>query len=474
MPSEPSDIHVFISSTSEDLKPYRAAARETIQNIRWIPVMMEDFGAIPQRTVHACQEELAKCQVVLLIQAWRRGWVPTPEQGGNGCDSMTALEIAYAKDPQHKIDVLAMLASDNWPGKYWENDDAAAHSWVKGFRNGLNLPAEFFDPEDISGPMPTFRNKVRKVLLAHKQRLLEQQARLRLTGGIDFFDSARNAIVKPRSVPFVGCGIYGDGPLGGPALIKALLKGEEPEPINGLAEAAEYREHYLGDRSDFLAELHDIVATQTEQASLPPVLEMLVQLRTTTLVVVATYDQLLEQSLREAGRKFAVVAHIHSVKNEKKNENDGAIMVFRDGAKPKMCLADKVELAPDELWVYRPLGSPLLHGALDPGIETVVITETDHAAFLARLENQKTGIPTIFSRPMQEKRFLFLGYGLDAWHYRLVTRLIHAIGSTPSPIAVRKLASHMEELAWKRLKADLAQSDPNEFATRVLAELQPA
>jgi hypothetical protein len=437
--------------------------------------MMEDFGAIPQRTVQACHEELAKCQVVLLIQAFRRGWVPTLEQGGNRLDSITALEIAYAKVPRRQLPVLAMLASDKWPGAQWENDEAG-RAWVKRFREGLNLPAQFFDPEDESGLMPTFRSKVRMVLLAHKERLLQQEASVRVAGGIDFFDSAREAMVKSRSVPFIGSGIYGNDPLGAPALIKALLSGAEPEPINSLATAAEYRERLLGDRSDFLAQLRDVIATQTTGTSPPPVLEMLLQLKATKLVVVATYDQILEQRLRDAGRKFAVVAHIlRSLKNEKKDENDGTIVVLRDSDKPKICLADKVELADDELVVYRPLGSPLLHDVLDPllGIDTVVITETDHATFLGRLENQKTGIPTAFFRPMQAKRLLFLGYGLNAWHYRLVMRLIHVVGSTRRPIAVRMPTSPMEELAWTRLGADVARSDPNDFARCVLAELQP-
>ena len=472
MSAEASDIRVFISSTSEDLKTYRAAARDITMNIGWRPVMMEDFGAIPETTVAACHEKLATCQVVLLIQAFRRGWVPTQEQGGNGRDSVTALEIAFAT--AHDMPVLVMFASPKWPGDQWENDDQAGRDWVQGFREGINLPAVFFDPEDRP-ELPIFRSKVRDVLLAHKERLIEQQARLGLVGGIDFFDSAREALVRSRSVPFIGSGVYGDGPLGGAAMIKALLKGEEPGPKNSLAEAAEYRERFLGERSDFLIELHEIVETHAAQTSLPEALETLVQLKSTTLVVVATYDQLLEKRLREVGRKFAVVAHIlRSAKREKKGEPDGTIVVFRDGAAPKICLADNVDLAPDELVIYRPLGSPLLHDLLDPllGIDTVVITETDHATFLGMLENQKTGIPTSLSRPMQIKRLLFLGYGLDAWHYRLVMRLIQMVGSTRRLIAVRTPSCRMEELAWTRLQTDVVSMDPNAFAHRIMSEPQ--
>ena len=62
-------LRVFVSSTSEDLKVHRAVARQVIANMRWHAVMMEDFGASATATVAACQAELAKCQLVLLIVA---------------------------------------------------------------------------------------------------------------------------------------------------------------------------------------------------------------------------------------------------------------------------------------------------------------------------------------------------------------------------------------------------------------------
>jgi SIR2-like domain len=410
---------------------------------------------------------------VLLIQAFRRGWVPAPDQGGNGVDSITRLEIVYAEDPRHQIPVLAMLASGQWPGELWENDDAG-RTWVKTFRDGLNRPAEFFDPEDPSGPMPGFRAKVRTVLLAHRERLLQQRSGGEGAGGVDFFDSAREAMVTGRGVPVIGAGIYGDDPPGACALIKALRGDTELESPHSLATVAEYRERYMDDRGSFLERLNDLVATQASQTQPPAVLEMLLRVKAPALVVVVTYDQMLEQCLRAGDRRFAVVAHVvHS----SEGENDGKIVVFRDGAKPTICLADEVKLASDEVVVYRPLGSPLLHDALDPdlAIDTVVITETDHLTFLGRLENQHTKIPTAFSRPLQTRPLVFLGYGLDVWHYRLAMQVFKVVGARRAPvIAVGKPASPMEELAWKRLGADLARSDPNDFARRTLKELQLA
>jgi Domain of unknown function (DUF4062)/SIR2-like domain len=472
---ESSPIRVFVSSTSEDLKPFRMVARDAILKVGCIPIMMEDFGAIPDATVLACHKKLSDCQVVLLIQAFRRGWVPTLDQGGNGTDSVTALELAYARDLHPPIPILAMLASETWPGNQWERDEAGRH-WVEKFRSGLNLPAEFFDHEDPSGVedrrLPGFRAKVLSVLQAHRERLLKQMT-VRQGGGLDFFDSARDALVKGRAIPFIGTGIYGDGPLSIPALTAALLRDTDPEPVCCLATVSEYRERFLGDRSCFLEEFGELITAQAVQTQLPNTLEMLLKVKPPALLVAATYDQMLEKQLRAAGRKFAVVTHILRSFN---CENDGKIVVFRDGTEPVISLADKVELGSDEMVIYRPLGSPLLHEALSPdlAIDTVVITETDHLTFLGRLENQHTKFPTAFSHPFQTRPLVFLGYGLNVWHYRLVMQVFQVVGvgTKHGPIiAVREPASAMEDLAWKRLNVDLVHGAPNDFAERVIRSL---
>lgn len=187
-------LRVFVSSTSEDLRAHRAVARQIIGNMRWEPVMMEDFGANPTATVTACQQELEKCQLVLLILAFRKGWVPSVEQGGDGIASITALELEHAR--KCKIPVLVMMANDDWPGRLWESADAA-RQWVTKFRNDLNQPAEFFGPEDTQGTeekrLPVFRELVRKVLLAHKERHLtaQQGTSTMQTGNFDYGTSAR-------------------------------------------------------------------------------------------------------------------------------------------------------------------------------------------------------------------------------------------------------------------------------------------
>jgi hypothetical protein len=69
-----STLKVFISSTSEDLEPHRLPAMDVIRDARWEPIGMEHFPADPRPTVQRCQEEIQKCGLVILLQAWRYGW----------------------------------------------------------------------------------------------------------------------------------------------------------------------------------------------------------------------------------------------------------------------------------------------------------------------------------------------------------------------------------------------------------------
>jgi hypothetical protein len=465
-------LKVFVSSTSEDLKNHRAVARLAVCDMQWTPFMMEHFGPVDAPTVQACYETLDRCDLVLLIIAFRRGWVPSVEQGGNGTDSITALELARAR--ARKIPVLPFLASENWPGGLWEKD-AVAREWVERFRGGLNQPAEFFEPEargasDADGH-PLFRAKVLSALSKFRERRLAAQSAARDEPTIDYFESARGALLSGRCIPFLGHAVYGDGPLSSAAILAAF--GEPACQEGSLVGAAECHEDYLPSRTQFLEILDAILEEQTRAASPPAVHDLLLRVKRPPVIVSCTCDLALERRLEAEGRPVIVVCH---VVRSWGGEQDGKILVFRGlaDAKPQITLADHVDLGPerDRYVVYKPLGSPALHRLLDPdaGIDTVVVTETDHLAFLGRLEVESTRVPTAFTRPFQQNPFLFLGYPMDVWNYRLVLQVFRSIGSSGHAVkslAIREPASRMEQIAWQRLGAVILPTDANAFARRI-------
>ena len=178
-------MKVFISSTSEDLRDYRKVVEQVVLDAQWQPLGMEHFPNDPRPIVQLCREEVAKCGLVILLQAFRRGWVPEPAKGGDGATSVTAWEIKAADE--RKIDVLAFLADDNWPGRLWERDAAALHC-VDAFRNGLNRNAKFFGWE--TGVPTQFRSLVRESLALHRDRI----------AGSGLLASVPASTVQPRRV----------------------------------------------------------------------------------------------------------------------------------------------------------------------------------------------------------------------------------------------------------------------------------
>ncbi len=165
--SQRTSIRVFVSSTLEDLREYRRAAQEVISDFGWDPKMSESFGAVPTLTVAFCQSCVADSDVVLLISAFRRGFVPKVSQGGDGSSSITALEIQEAN--RLGIPVLALLADKSWPGSLYE-EQSKARKWVQKFRAGIDRPAAFFSHEKANG-LPAFQQQVKKALLDHQERL---------------------------------------------------------------------------------------------------------------------------------------------------------------------------------------------------------------------------------------------------------------------------------------------------------------
>lgn len=160
---------IFLSSTTEDLKPYREAARDVVLDLGWHPVMMEHFGTDGGRgIVEACRERVARCDLLVAILGWRLGWVPESDAGGDGKRSITQIEIDTAKELSKPV--VFLLARDTWPGNLWESD-AKARQMVSSFRKKVDRLAVFIDWETVevggAETLPHFQAKVRQELLRH-------------------------------------------------------------------------------------------------------------------------------------------------------------------------------------------------------------------------------------------------------------------------------------------------------------------
>jgi hypothetical protein len=281
--------------------------------------------------------------------------------------------------------------------------------------------------------------------------------------------SVRRSMQEGNIIPFLGCDLD----------VAAFRTDRESldssqSPVMGdlsvLASAAEYSERTLQSRMLFLEELQNVLSEQQRSLQSCRASRFVADLEVhPPLIISASYGQALEERLRELDRKFIVVSHVIRSADEK---YDGKLLVAYPDGTVDMIWADELVLDVSDWIIYKPLGSPFLNGLPDAELEidTVVITESDYLTFLTRLKGQKTGVPNMFGRLFQKYPLLFIGFGLDAWHYRLVVSVLRSPHSPRTQAGIRAVripATSFETLCWQRLNADLIPLTIEQFAEKV-------
>lgn len=295
---------------------------------------------------------------------------------------------------------------------------------------------------------------------------------------VDFEGGVYEDLMNQACVPILGAAIHGSGPLSHFAIGRAMAERAGLSNVEevGVVTAAEYLDK-LWNRHGFLRALGEILEQQTPIAPETATHQLLGRLSTPLLVISATYDSVLEASWAEARLPHVIVTHVQSAAEGQVTDGVIAIRPLLDGPE-RVTLTDATTLLlrdQQERVIYKPLGAPFLNRLLEEAhpdyeIDTVVATESDYVAFVGRLQHQKTSVPAAFARVFRRRSFLFLGYPMDSWHYRLITRIIDFSRST-TVRAVRQPTSPIEELSWKRLPADLIPADPEAFSRAVLRRM---
>lgn len=105
-------VRVFLSSTSEDMQSHRERVAFAIQQMGESTIRMETFGAQPGAPLAACRSEVSSADVVVVMLAWRYGWVPSKAEGGDDYKSITRIEVEIAQDMG--LPVLAFLVDPKY------------------------------------------------------------------------------------------------------------------------------------------------------------------------------------------------------------------------------------------------------------------------------------------------------------------------------------------------------------------------
>ena len=161
---------VFISSTSEDLKPYRNAARDAAIGAGLVPIMMEYFVASGRPSLQECLRKVSEADVVVAIVAHRYGWVP-PDQAAGDSKSITWLECEQAEREGKLVLGFLIEPGADWPVQLKESYRLTAAIEDGTFTSGLaedvkrnvaklgefrtwlshNVRATFRNPDDLRG-----------------------------------------------------------------------------------------------------------------------------------------------------------------------------------------------------------------------------------------------------------------------------------------------------------------------------------
>lgn len=144
------DFRIFISSTSEDLRPYREAAFSAVQQLGGSPDDMHYWPADSQRPLDTCLERIKDCHAVILLVAHRYGDRPPGEER-----SFVELEYCAARDLGLPILAFFLDPKHPWPPDFIEYEHRAELDRFKDrVRKDLTCTI-FCSPEQLRADITT-------------------------------------------------------------------------------------------------------------------------------------------------------------------------------------------------------------------------------------------------------------------------------------------------------------------------------
>lgn len=211
----------------------------------------------------------------------------------------------------------------------------------------------------------------------------------------------------------------------------------------------------VGGRGALEQELHSIFDCDFPLTSLHT---FLAEIPSPLLIVTTNYDDLIERAFKAKGRSYDVVIHTTNPKF-----GDRVLWWQHDATEPQVVIPQKLDIDLSRTTViYK------MHGAVDRfdrGRDQYVITEDDYVDFLARMIKNKA-IPSIFAEPFQTKHFLFLGYGLRDWNWRVVLNRIEKDLRRHKKLnswAIQKEPSSLEKKLWERREVNVYDMTIDDF-----------
>lgn len=298
------------------------------------------------------------------------------------------------------------------------------------------------------------------------------------------FEDVASWLTEGQVIPFLGAGasragvsspnMLPDG-LGLATELINRMPGYPGQPAEGLARAAEYFELTTFDRPALFEYMHRRFYQQQLNAPLTRVAQLLATIpnpdNTSRFIVTTNYDNFIERAFHEAGHPLCVITQ--DVKNP---EHGASQLSLRrpDGLFEQVDARDFV-LTPDSGFPPRTTYLFKMHGSADRRSsegDGLIITESDYVEFLVNSGGPLSFPPPSLLAIFSKRRFLFLGYSLADWNFRVFFRLL-AIRNAISKSDLRRHwaiqlnPNPLDEKLWYKRNVNVYDGDLLEFCERL-------
>ena len=121
----------------------------------WVAIDHKFWVPTGRPSVKECMEQVARCHILIVLVAFRYGWVPSPEEGGDGESSITRMEVERAR--ALGLEVIPFLVEDDarWSVADIEGlADPSAQGRLTRFKADLrkSLAGFFETPKSLEAP----------------------------------------------------------------------------------------------------------------------------------------------------------------------------------------------------------------------------------------------------------------------------------------------------------------------------------
>lgn len=226
---------VFVSSTYEDLKDYRAATIEAIRRFGWLTVAMESLVSKDARPKEECLNLVTECDVYIGIFAHRYGHIPDG-------DELSITEQEYLCARETGLECLIFIVEDDYPWKKkWIDRDSAELSLLalkKRLRSD-HIYTSFTTPENLAALVSASLAKYTRDFLTRE--LLEWSKKAKLPSAEQVPIVKVRVFRNPLVVTDVRCLVFNQShfPTSVKTFVDATIGGQHYErPIPG---------HYRGE-----------------------------------------------------------------------------------------------------------------------------------------------------------------------------------------------------------------------------------